>query len=64
MEIKINLLEVASELANNELIKRYGEDDIYLEAGEVITYKDAFQEQFNELYDYYYNLILKLQIKE
>lgn len=63
--IKINVLEVASELANYELeenwrdtIKIY-EDD---QAG-ITVYTDEAQDIFNELYDKYSNFLHTLKEK-
>jgi hypothetical protein len=63
--IKINVLEVASELANHELeenwrdtIKIY-EDD---QAG-ITVYTDEAQDIFNELYDKYSNFLYALKEK-
>ena len=55
MEITINALELASELAHlklesewNESIKIYEDEE-----SEVLTYTDEAQDIFNEWYDYY-----------
>lgn len=72
MKIKINVLELASELADlavrreicdNESIE---EEDgqwelIYIKNGNVINYTEKAQDNFNILYDYYYNTILKYE---
>lgn len=69
MEIKINLVEVATKLAHNRLLEDlmmpeeeslnqiYEED----EDSESSTYREGFQELFDEFYDEYYNEILMLK---
>ena len=69
MIIKINLVEVASELATNEMTSKYAlegkEEDLMEELSEgVLTWKEEYQDEFNEWYDYFYNEIDKLKIKE
>jgi len=44
-------VEWASDKAHDMLIEKYG-DESYLVQGE--TYKDHIQDEFNELYDRYY----------
>ena len=78
--IKINLVEVASELAHDELINglvdpeaecwEYEftcEDDLYEEDGEGETsykYKDFVQDIFNEIYDEFYDRLYKLKLND
>jgi hypothetical protein len=62
MDIKINLVEIASELANDrtfeELSSEYmGEVDRYKIDSDVVEYTDYAQRVFNNWYDYYYNFI-------
>ena len=62
MDIKINLVEIASELANDrtfeELTSEYmGETEIYKTDSDVVEYTDYAQRVFNNWYDYYYNFI-------
>ena len=59
--VKINVLELASELANKELFETwsssmpiYADEDV-----SVLTYTDEAQDVFNDLYDYYLDKILK-----
>ncbi len=62
MDIKVNIVELASELANDrtyeELTSEYmGEVDIYKTDGDVVEYTEYAQKVFNNWYDYYYNFI-------
>ncbi len=64
MDIKINLIEVASELANDrtfeELTSEYmGETEIYKADSDVVEYTPYAQKVFDNWYDYYYNFINK-----
>lgn len=65
MEIKINLLEAASELAHEIVCAKFEDDEnsIYEEpfAG-VTNYTEEAQELFNEWYDHYYNLLLNYKL--
>lgn len=65
MKITINILEAASELANNELESFY-QGEIYLtdENDEETTYTDEAQEVFDELFDKYYSLLENISIKD
>jgi len=69
MEIKINLVEVATKLAHNRLLEdlmmteeeslnQIYEDD---EDSDSLTYIEGVQELFDEFYDEYYNEILMLK---
>jgi hypothetical protein len=55
MDITINALELASELAHLKLESEWSESiKIYEdEESEVLTYTDEAQDIFNEWYDYY-----------
>ena len=72
MTIKINILEVASELAERDLAKfqkmsiQYGLENpfpngIDVETEDGISYTEEAQEIFNELYDDYYGLLWDLK---
>ena len=72
MEIKINLVEVATKLAHNRLLEdlmmteeeslnQIYEDD---EDSDSLTYREGVQELFDEFYDEYYNEILMLKKDE
>lgn len=63
--VPVNLVEVASELAENELVNKVIaksgtalpvtiNNSLYEKNGD---YKEHIQTEFNELYDYYYNLL-------
>lgn len=62
MTIKINIIEVASELAENEMKKHYLDDyEIYNDENDYIIYTDKAQELFDSLYDKYYDILYNLQ---
>jgi hypothetical protein len=63
MNIKINIIEVASELAEKEMIKYFSDDlELYSDEDEYcIVYTDEAQELFNQLYDKYFDLLYNLQ---
>jgi hypothetical protein len=58
-EIRINILELASELAHRELVENFGESiKIFEDEQAGIThYTDEAQDIFNDLYDKYFHLI-------
>lgn len=66
MNVKINIVELASELASYELEENWcrsiaiwkGDED-----DECIEYTDEAQDIFNDLYDKYYTLIENYSIK-
>lgn len=60
MEVLINVLELASELAEKDLIIEYGgKTEIYKsEVDGVTTYTDEMQDKFNDLYEDYYEFIV------
>lgn len=67
MDIKINLVELASELAadrtHEELTLEYmTERDIYKQDSDVIEYTEYAQKVFDGWYDYYYDFISKYKI--
>lgn len=58
MEITINKLELAAELAHNRTLYESGdicsnEDDMYEINDGVESYTEEIQDRFNEWYDYY-----------
>jgi hypothetical protein len=59
MNVTVNILELASELAHNELETSFNEEAvvIYKEDEDTFVYTDEAQEVFNELYDKYYTII-------
>jgi len=66
MDITINILEVASELAHGIVCARFEDDDnlIHMEDADGIYYTEEAQDVFNEWYDYYYGFLLNLSIKD
>ncbi len=65
MEIKINLLEAASELAHEIVCAKLEDDvnEIYENATDTITvYSEQAQVLFDQWYDYYYDLLINLKI--
>ncbi len=64
MNVTVNILELASELAHNELESVFNEVGvvIYNEDEDTFVYTDEAQEVFNELYDKYYTIIEHLKI--
>jgi hypothetical protein len=60
MEVLINVLELASELAERDLIIEYGgKTAIFKHSVDgVTTYTDEMQDKFNDLYDDYYEFIV------
>jgi hypothetical protein len=68
MEIRINKLEVAAELAHNRTLYESGdicnnEDDMFIDNNYGLqVYTDEIQDRFNEWYDYYLGEIEKYVI--
>jgi hypothetical protein len=63
MNITINIVELASELAEKHLFDNFEHDiKIYEENEEETKYTDEAQEIFNELYDSYYSIIENTKI--
>ena len=53
MDIKVNIVELASELAHADLVELVGDENKLFEdptAG-ITTYNEPAQDKFNELYD-------------
>ena len=65
MNVTINILELASELADHEVQEhfKYSSIPIYDEDEDEIRYSDEAQEVFDELYDKYYAIIDQIAIK-
>jgi hypothetical protein len=69
--VLINILELASELAenqtkihmfNNDCLNEEEEEQMYVSHSDGTTsFTEDAQDIFNNLYDYYYNVILKCQ---
>ena len=66
MDITINILEVASELAHSIVCDKlkYELSRIYESVTHQANYTDEAQDLFNEWYDYYYDFLLNLSIKD
>ena len=65
MNVTINIVELASELAEIELQKNWDYRDgdlIFDPESDEITYTEEAQDVFNELYDKYYSLIENCKI--
>lgn len=65
MNVTINILELASELAEEKLHDNWS-DSIKIfedEDAECLTYTEEAQDIFNDLYDEYYSTIERLSIK-
>ena len=62
--IKINSLEVASELADKKVNETMNSvyDDIYHEDMDGLSYTETAQDLFNDYYDDYLTLLTNLQI--
>lgn len=62
MERKINIVEAASELAHRDLvINVMYESDLFEDPdAQILTYKEDVQDEFNNLYDEYFELLLGL----
>ena len=63
--VTINILELSSELAHKDLIKRVGSEDQLYEVDEDsgdLTYKQEYQEQFFDLVDMYEEIILNCKV--
>lgn len=58
MNITINIVELASELASQELHDNWKDSIfIYKEEGDEVRYTDEAQDIFNDLYEKYYSII-------
>ena len=69
MNITVNIVELAAELAQNELEKNSeltsndAEFGIWINDGNnCLIYSEKAQDIFNDLYDYYYSLIEKCKV--
>ena len=73
MNIKINIVELASELADKDLILSYGNEGgknrfpngiVKDVEAEVIEYTDEAQDFFNERYDYWWDFLYNIKIND
>ena len=70
MNITVNILEVASELADKDLILSYGDEGakyrfpngILTDLEDGTSYTDEAQDFFNNRYDYWYDFLWDLKI--
>ena len=65
MIVTVNAVEVASELAHHRLVEKYdeggGEELMYEDPeSDEINYTKEAQSRFNEIYDYYFEIITNL----
>jgi hypothetical protein len=62
MNVTINILELASELAEKVVCAKFEDDDkeIYIDTNEGTIYTPQAQEMFEEWYDYYFDIIINL----
>lgn len=69
MDIKINIVEVASELADRDLVIRYGgvggrslfPNGILIELEDELSYTEEAQDYFNTKYDFWYDFLWNLK---
>jgi hypothetical protein len=61
MNVTINILELASELADKDLETHFGQNR-WLESDDELRYTDEAQDLFDEYYDYYYQIIDELKL--
>ena len=66
MDVLVNIVELASELAHNRTLYESGdicnnEDEMYVKDDpDCLIYKDEIQERFNNWYDEYFTIISDL----
>ena len=64
MNVTVNIVELASELAHADLELHMKFGAMYKDDGSVMTYTEDAQDEFNELYDKYYSIIESCQITD
>lgn len=67
MNIKVNILEIASDLAHEIMCAKFEDDDnlIYGDCSrECLVYSEKAQDLFNVWYDYYYDFLDKRKENE
>ena len=59
-EVKVNVVELASELASCAIIDLFGRDEetLYVDNDGEDVYTEEVQERFDEFYDTYYDIII------
>lgn len=66
--MEINAIELASNLAHGDVLNMmhvydiHEEDELYQQDGDSLIYKEEIQDEFDELYDYYFNMIIECAI--
>ena len=70
MNIEINMVEVASELAHDAMINEMfrdeiiiTEEEVFIEDDETTKYTDTAQEIFNKHYNYFYDKLFNLKLR-
>lgn len=69
MDIKINILEVASELADRDLLNSYGDEGgknifpngLLRNLEDELSYTEEAQDYFNTRYDFWYDFLWNLK---
>jgi len=72
MNITINILEIASELADRDLVSSYGDEGweyrfpngIIADLGDGTSYTEEAQDFFNERYDYWWDFLYDNKVEE
>lgn len=64
-EVKVNVVELATELAHDAIINLFGRDPetLYVEDDGEDVYTEEVQERFDEFYDTYYDIIISNKLK-
>jgi hypothetical protein len=62
MNVTVNIVELASELAQADLELHMNFGAMYKDDGSVMTYTEEAQDEFNELYDKYYSIVESCRI--
>jgi len=61
-EIKVNIIELATELAHMDVCALY-DNKVYINSNENTRYKRHIQPIFDDLYDTYYTIIERAEVK-
>jgi signal peptidase I len=63
--MEINIVEAADKLAANSLVNSFIDtgiyediDELYIDEGDVLVFKDDVQKVYDSFYDYYYGVLL------
>ena len=60
MDVSVNILELASELAH-KVVEKEMKSHLRIDSDGSVVYTEEAQDLFNEWYDYYYDLIWNLK---